>query len=114
MREPEVVRIDSGVTRFRKGLFIVSIMSHPERVVFSVFTSRATSFVELAERLTLRDNLGTDYVMQRFDNIDGRGSFEFLPGIPAAAASWNFGEAGGPWIVWARRSNELDRGVTRT
>ena len=32
--------------------------------------------------MTLRDGVGTNYVMQPFDEIDGRGLFAFVPGVP--------------------------------
>jgi hypothetical protein len=44
--------------------------------------------------MTLRDGVGTDYVMQPFDEIDGKGVFEFVPGVPPDAQSLQFGEAG--------------------
>jgi hypothetical protein len=47
-----------------------SIEFHRDRVVFNAFTSRRTSYAELVKRLTLRDNVGTDYTLQPFDEID--------------------------------------------
>lgn len=100
------VRVESAAgARFRGGLFFISIEFHPDRVVFRVYTSRPTPFAELSERLTFRDNLGTEYAMQPFDEIDGKGAFEFSPGIPAAATSWQLGEPGQS-LNWAMLKEE--------
>jgi hypothetical protein len=85
-------RVTAAGSRFRGGLFIESIEFQADRVAFRVFTSRPTSFAELRERMTLRDGVGTDYVMQPFDEIDGRGLFAFVPGVPPDAHSLQFGE----------------------
>jgi len=99
--EPSEPRVESGGgARFRGGLFIASIEFHPERVVFNVFTSRPTPYAELAERLTLHDNLGTDYTLQPFEEIDGKGTFHFTPGIPSDAKSWHLGKPGRS-LFWA-------------
>jgi hypothetical protein len=114
MSDPDEVRVVSTAgARFRGGLFIASIEFRSDRVIFSVFTSRRTSYRELAERLTLRDGLGTDYTMQPFDDIDGKGTFEFTPGIPAAATSWQLGEPGRA-LTWATLDEEPESSVTPT
>jgi hypothetical protein len=60
--------------------------------------------------LTLRDSLGTDYAMQPFDEIDGKGTFAFTPGIPAAATSWHLGEPGRS-LNWVELDQEPEGGV---
>lgn len=94
--------VSAAGSRFRRGLFIHSIEFHADRVVFRVFTSRPTSFTELRERMTLRDSVGTDYVMQPFEDIDGKGAFELVPGVPPNARSLHFGEPG-QGLIWAER-----------
>lgn len=96
---PECKVVQLAGARFRGGLFFRSIEFRPDRVVFHVFTSRPTSFTELQERFELLDSLGTDYVMEPFDDIDGQGVFAFVPAMPPTSSGLQLREPGGGLLM---------------
>jgi hypothetical protein len=92
--------ISGGGSRFRGGLFVISIELRRDRIVFSIFLSRPTPFIELQERLTLSESTRTEYVMQpsATEIVDGKGVIEFTPGLPTEATWLALGEPG-RWLT---------------
>jgi hypothetical protein len=83
------------------GIYLVSIELHANRVSCAIYTSRPIPVQELRERLTLRDSVGTAYVMQPSaeEIIDGKGVIEFAPGLPPDATRLTFGVPGSWFTV---------------
>ena len=91
----ESIMLSAAGSRFKGGLLVVNVEIRRDRIVFSVFTSRPTARAELRARLTLADSEGTEYVMAPGPEvIDGKGTIEFLPGLPNDATSLALKEPG--------------------
>jgi len=91
----ESLKLPTEGTRFKGGVFVVDVEIRRDRILFSVYTSRATTLDELRARFTLRDSEGTVYVMASGgEAIDGKGTIEFVPGLPDDETSLTLGEPG--------------------
>jgi hypothetical protein len=98
-------------SRHLHGLFISAFELHREKVVVRIFTSRPTSLADLRARLTLADDLGTDYVLWATapDVIDGKAALEFRPALPRAAGALSLREPGVGTHVFAREDSTIRR-----
>ena len=95
----------SAAGSFKGGLFITDVEIRRDRIVFHVFTSRPTTHDELRERFTLADSHRTEYVMAPDDVvIDGKGTIEFLPGLPEDATSLALSEPGRSLNLFAQKT----------
>ena len=91
----ESIKFSAAGSRFTGGLFVVDVEIRRDRIVFSVFTSRPTTQHELRSRFSLADSEGTVYAMAPgAEVIDGKGTIEFLPGLPNDATSLALSEPG--------------------
>jgi hypothetical protein len=89
------IKLSAAGSRFKGGLFVVDVEVRRDRIVFNVFTSRPTTYDELRDRFTLADSEGTEYaIASGSDAIDGKGTIEFVPGLPTGATSLALREPG--------------------
>jgi hypothetical protein len=79
------------------GLYLLGLDLYPDRLALRVFTSRPVSTVELTERLTFSDAMGTPFAMRApgEEYLDGRGVLDFEPAPPNGIVGLTLGDARG-------------------
>jgi hypothetical protein len=79
------------------GLYLLGLDLYPDRLALRVFTSRRVSTVELMERLTLSDTMGSSFTMRTPEEeyLDGRGVLDFEPAPPSGLVGLTLRDASG-------------------